>query len=270
MKIVKIITLSCLATLAACGGGNKPAAAEPKPVATVNGKSVSRATFDYVVKSLAGKASGELTVKERDQVLDEIVRSEVVAQEAEKQGLDKQGDTAAALSMARLQLLQAAAGTAYLKDKKPTDAEMKAEYDTQVAAMPKMQYKAHHILVKTEPEARAVLARLKKGEKFEAIAKDVSLDTSKTNGGDLGDFFNPNAMVAPFAAALQTLKKGEITQAPVQTDFGFHIIRLDDTRATTAPPYEAVKTQLEQMVQQKKFKAYSDNLVKQAKIEKNL
>jgi peptidyl-prolyl cis-trans isomerase C len=267
MKIVKIVALSCIATLAACGGGGggKASAPESKPVAVVNGKSVSRDTFEYVVK-----VSSELTVKERDQVLDEIVRSEVVAQDAEKQGLDKQGDTAAALAMARLQMLQSAAGAAYLKDKKSTDAEMKAEYDTQVAALPKLQYKAHHILVKTEAEAQAVLARLKKGEKFEAIAKEVSLDTSKTNGGDLGDFFNPNSMVAPFAAALQTLKKGETTSAPVRTNFGFHVIRLDDTRATSAPPYDAVKAQLDQLVQQKKFKAYSDELVKKAKIEKTL
>jgi peptidyl-prolyl cis-trans isomerase C len=269
MKIWNAIALSCLLTLAACGGGKSDTPAA-KPVAVVNGKAVSRDTFEYVVKNLSGKPSSELTVKQRDDILDEIVRSEVVAQDAEKQGLDKQGDTAAGLAMARLQLLQGAAGTAYLKDKKSTDAEMKAEYDTQVAALPKMQYRAHHILVKTEAEALAVLARLKKGEKFEAIAKDVSLDTSKTNGGDLGDFFNPNSMVAPFAAALQTLKKGEITQTPVHTDFGFHIIRLDDTRPTTAPPYESVKPQLDQLVQQKKFKIYSDGLVKNAKIEKSL
>jgi peptidyl-prolyl cis-trans isomerase C len=193
-----------------------------------------------------------------------------VSQQAEKDGLDKQGDTAAGLATARLQLLQAAASTAYLKDRKATDAEMKAEYDTQVAAMPKLEYKAHHILVKTEPEAQAVLQRLKKGEKFEAIAAQVSIDSSKVKGGDLGDFFNPGAMVSPFATALQALKKGETTQVPVQTDYGFHIIRLDDTRPTVPPSFDSVKARLEQIVQQKKFQSYSDDLVKQAKVEKSL
>ena len=272
MKIMKVVALSALVSLAACGGGGEKATAPAiKPVATVNGKPVSREAFEFVVKRLTGKPSSELTVKERDQVLDELVRSEVIAQQAEKEGLDKQADTAAAFAFTRLQLLQAASMESYLKDKKTSDAEMKAEYDAQVAAMPKLLFKAHHILVKSEPEAEAVLGRLKKGEKFEAIAKAVSLDdSSKVNGGDLGDFFDSGKMVPEFGAALQTLKKGETTPKPVQTQYGFHIIRLDDTKPTTPPPYDVVKGQLEQLVQQKKFKNYSDELIKQAKVEKSL
>jgi peptidyl-prolyl cis-trans isomerase C len=269
MKIANLIALSFLAALIGCNG-SKPAAPVAKPAATVNGKPLTRETFEYVVKAMSGKPSSELTVKERDQILDDLVRSEVVSQQAEKDGLDKQVDTAAELATARLQLLQTAVSRSYLKDRQATDAEMKAEYDTQVAALPKTEYKAHHILVKTEAEAQAVLARLKKGEKFEAIAAQVSLDSSKTRGGDLGDFFNPGDMVSPFASALQALKKGETTQVPVQTTYGFHVIRLDDSRPTTPPPFESVKARIEQIVQQKKFQGYADDLVKKAKVEKSL
>jgi peptidyl-prolyl cis-trans isomerase C len=272
MKISHIAACSTLALLAACGAKTSTTAATPavKPVATVNGRTISRETFEYVAKNVAGKASAELTVKERDQLLDDLVRSEVIAQQAEKDGLDKKGDAEAALSLARLQLLQTASADAYMKDRKSTEAEIKAEYDAQVEALGKLQFKAHHILVKTEAEALAALARINKGEKFEAVAKAVSTDTSKTTGGDLGDFFNAGSMVPPFAAALQTLKKGEITAKPVQSEFGFHLIRLDDTRPTVAPPYDAVKDRVDQIVQQKKFKTFGDDLLKTAKVEKSL
>ena len=155
----------------------------------------------------------------------------------------------------------------YLKDRKPTDAELKAEYDTQVAAMPKMQYKARHILVKTKEEADAIIAELKKGAKFEKLAAEKSLDGSKTNGGDLG-WFSPGNMVKPFADAVAGLKKGETTSTPVQSEFGWHVIRLDDTRETAPPSFDSVKDRLAQIVEAKKFKAYGDSLVKAAKVEK--
>ena len=139
-----------------------------------------------------------------------MVRAEAVAQQAEKEGLDKQGDAPPSLALARLQILEQAAMTNYLKDHKATDAELKAEYDSQVAAMPKTQYKARHILVKTKEEAKQIIAELKKGAKFEKLAADHSLDGSKTNGGDLG-WFSPGNMVKPFADAVAQLKKGETT-----------------------------------------------------------
>lgn len=272
MKISNLACLSAVALLAACGsqGTGNTAAATSKTVATINGKTISQETFDAIVKALTGKTTADLPVKDRDQVLDEVVRSEVVAQQAEKDGLDKKGDAASQLALARMQILQTAAAEAFLKDKKSTDAEIQKEYDSQIESLPKLQYKAHHILVKTEAEALAALARINKGEKFEAVAKSVSIDTSKDNGGDLGDFFSPASMVPPFAAAVQAMKKGEVSAKPVQTDFGFHIIRLDDTRPTTPPALASVKDRVDQIVQQKKFKAYTDELMKAAKVEKSL
>jgi peptidyl-prolyl cis-trans isomerase C len=274
MNLKMTLALAALVALVGCKPASTPVAdtgaATAKPVATVNGTPISRDTYEFYIKNITGKSSADLTPEQRAEALDSLVRGEVVAQQAVKDGLDKKGDAAAGLMLSRMQLLQQAASENFLKDRKSTEAELKAEYDTQVAAMPKTQYKAHHILVKTEPEALAALARIKKGEKFEVVAKAVSIDASGKNGGDLGDFFSPASMVKPFADAVVALKKGETTDKPVQTDFGFHIIRLDDTRETVAPPFDSVKDRVDQVVMGKKFKAYGDDLLKNAKVEKTL
>jgi peptidyl-prolyl cis-trans isomerase C len=272
MNIARLSVVTALVLLAGCaqkGAQSTGTAAAPKPVATVNGQPLTTAQFELFSKAVAGKASSELNAAQRSQALDTLVRAEAVAQQAEKEGLDKQGDAPPSLALARLQILEQAAMTNYLKDHKATDAELKAEYDTQVAAMPKTQYKARHILVKTKEEADQILAELKKGAKFEKLAAEHSLDGSKTNGGDLG-WFSPANMVKPFADAVAALKKGETTQTPVQTEFGWHVIRLDDTRETTPPAFDTVKDRLVQIVEAKKFKAYGDGLVSVAKVEKNL
>jgi peptidyl-prolyl cis-trans isomerase C len=263
MKSVRLLPLVGLLALAAC----KPSDNAPtvKPVATVNGTAISRQIYDFYVKNVAGKASSDLTAEQRTQLLDNLLRAEIVAQQAEKEGLDKTGDTASQLYLMRLQVLEQAKSEAYLKDKKASDAELKAEYDKRIAAMPKMQYKARHILVSSEDAAKAIIAQLKKGAKFEDLAKAQSMDSSKSSGGDLG-WFSPGNMVKPFADAVTTLKKGEITPEPVKTEYGWHVIRLDDTRDTPVPPLEQVKTQVEQLVQQGKWKTYSDDLLKAAKV----
>ena len=270
MNIARISAIGVLALLAACAPkGKEPAAADAtaKTVAMVNGQPLTSAQFEFFTKTVAGKPATELSAEQRTQVLDLLVRAEVVAQQAEKDGLDKQGDAPVSLAMARLQVLEQSAMASYLKDRKATDAEIKTEYDTQVAAMPKTQYKARHILVKTKDEADKIIAQLKKGAKFEALATAQSLDGSKTNGGDLGWFSSAN-MVKPFADAVASLKKGETTPTPVQTEYGWHVIRLDDTRETAPPSLDSVKDRLTQIVEAKKFKAYGDGLVAAAKITK--
>ena len=267
MKSVRLLPLIGLLALVAC----KPSENAPavKPVATVNGTAISREAFDFYVKNVAGKASSDLTAEQRAQLLDNLLRAEIVAQQAEKEGLDKTGDTASQLFLMRLQVLEQAKSEDYLKDKKASDAELREEYDKRIAAMPKTQYKARHILVNNEDAAKAIIAQLKKGAKFEDLAKAQSLDSSKNSGGDLG-WFSPGNMVKPFADAVATLKKGEFTHEPVKTEYGWHVIRLDDTRDTPVPPLEQVKTQVEQLVQQGKWKTYADDLLKAAKVEKNL
>jgi len=270
MKVSRLYPVFGLLLLAACTPHQSATDTDSKPVATVNGKPVSRDLFNFLAKNMANKAPTDMTEEQRNQLLDNLIRAEVVAQQAEKDGLDKKGDTKETLAVQRLQLLQDAAANEYLKDRTPTDAELKAEYDAYVASQPKTEYKARHILVKSEDEAKAIIEKLnKKSAKFEDLAKAESIDGSKTSGGELG-WFKTTSMVKPFGDAVLALKKGEITQTPVKTDFGYHVIQLEDVRDTTPAPFDSIKDRLAQSVRAKKFKDYQDELMKNAKIEKSL
>jgi peptidyl-prolyl cis-trans isomerase C len=275
---MKSLSLPLLAGLVLIAGCSPKAATEGagKPVATVNGTAISREFFDFFVKTVTGKPSAELTPEQRNQLLDGLVQAELSATQAEKSGLASKGDTADQLEFRRLQVLQDALYSAYMKDHKSTDAELKAEYDAQVAKLPtapSTQFHAHHILVASKAEADDVIAQLKKGAKFEQLATAKSTDQgSKAKGGDL-DWFDAAQMVKPFSDAVAALKKGEVSTAPVQTNFGWHVIRLDDTRQVAppaAPPFESVKDRIGQIVDGKKIKAYGEELAKGAKIEKSL
>ncbi|HKC16193.1 MAG TPA: peptidylprolyl isomerase [Steroidobacteraceae bacterium] len=270
MNIFRFSALGIALLLAACApksSSTKSPDADAKPVATVNGQALSSGQFDYFTKNVTGKRASELNADQRGQALDTLVRAEVVAQQGEKEGVDKQSDIVSALAMARLEILEQAVMTNYLKDRKATDAELKAEYDTQVAALPKVQYRTRHILVKSKEEADKIIAQLAKGAKFETLAAAQSLDNSKASGGDL-NWLGPANMPKPFADAVAALKKGETTAAPVQTEYGWHVIRLDDTREAPPPTFDVVKAKLEQIVESKKFKTYSDGLLAAAKVVK--
>src|SRR5204863_4334126 len=186
-----------------------------------------------------------------------------------KEGLDQSTDTAALLELSRLNVLQQAVSDRYLKDRKASEQELRAEYETQLGSQPKQEYHARHILVATEPFAEKIVTRLGKGEKFDELARRESMDPSKSNGGDLG-WFTPDRMVPEFSAAAMALKPGEYTHKPIRTQYGWHIIQLLETRALSAPPFDQVRQRLEQIVQNKKFRAYSDELMRNAKIEKLL
>jgi peptidyl-prolyl cis-trans isomerase C len=271
MKSQRMILLALAAALlAACSqkGTQDASASKSPPVAVIDGKPIDRDLYEFYAKGIANKPATELTPEQRDQILDNLVRARVIAEQAEKDGTAKAPDTAALLELQRLNVLQQAVSEKYLKDRKPTEAELRAEYETQVAQLPKLEYHARHILVATEQFAGKIVAELEKGAKFEDVAKRESMD-SKENGGDLG-WFTPDRMVKPFADAVAALKPGEFTHAPVQTQFGWHIIKLEETREMAPPAYDSVKQRVEQMVQGKKFKAYVDELMKTAKVEKKL
>jgi len=245
-----------------------PATADTGPVAIVNGVPIDRAYFDFYAKGLAGKNSmSEITPEQRQQALDNLVRAQVVAQEARKEGIDKEIATASMLHLSELKVLQDALTDRYLKDKKPTEQEVRAEYETQVGLLPHQEYHVHHILVATEGFARKLIAELEKGANFSDVAKRESMDPSKTNGGDIG-WLTPDRIMKPFADAMVALKKGEYTHKPVQTQYGWHIIRLEDIRDVTPPTFDQVRQRLEQVVQAKKFKAYTDGLMKSAQVDK--
>jgi peptidyl-prolyl cis-trans isomerase C len=273
MNYSRILVLATLAGLASCqpkadNSLTTPADTSPT-IATVNGTNVSQNFFDQYIKALTGKASSELTAEQRGQALDNLIRFQVVGQQALKDGIDKVPETAAILELTRLNVLQNAVAEKYLKDRKPTEQELRAEYETQVGSLAKQEYHAKHILVATEPFAQKVVQRLEKGEKFEDVAKHESMDSSKDNGGDLG-WFTPDKMVKPFSDAVLALKPGEYTHKPVQTQYGWHVIELVETRDLQPPPYDSVRQRLEQVVQAKKMKAYTEDLMRNAKIEKKL
>jgi peptidyl-prolyl cis-trans isomerase C len=270
MKYSRIVLMAALLSLEACqpkSEGSGAVADNSPAIATVNGATISRNFFESYIKAITGKASSELTTDQRSQALDNLIRAQLVGQQAVKDGADKNPDTAALLELTRLNVLQQAVSDKYLKDRKATEQELRAEYETQVAALAKLEYHAKHILVATEPFAEKVVQRLQKGEKFEDIAKRESMDSSKDSGGDLG-WFTLDRMVKPFADAVVALKPGEYTQKPVQTQYGWHIIQLVETRDLSPPAYDSVRQRLEQVVQSKKFKAYTDELMRNAKIEK--
>ncbi|HZF25607.1 MAG TPA: peptidylprolyl isomerase [Steroidobacteraceae bacterium] len=239
------------------------------PVAIINGKPISTETFDFYVKNRANKATAELTAEQKGQLLDELIRIDLTAQQALKEGLDKQPDIANRIDFTRQNVLAEAVVQNYLKGKAATEQELRAEYETQVAAMSKTEYRARHILVATEPFAQTIIDKLHKGGDFAEIARKESMDNSKTEGGELG-WFTPARMVPAFAEAVTGLKKGEITPKPVQTQYGWHVIQLEDTREVTPPEFEQAKEQLGKIVQQKKLQAYIDELKKTATIEKKI
>lgn len=241
-------------------------AEQKPPVATVNGKPISAEAFALWTQTQVQKKPEELTPDQRKQALDALVNLYVTGQEAEKQGVAKEGETAARLELERYNVLANALFQEKAKSISPTDQDLKAEYDKQVAAMPKTEYKARHILVAEEEAAKNAIAQIQKGAKFEDVAKKLSTDGSKDQGGDLG-WFAPAQMVKPFSDAVEKLQKGQMTEAPVKTDFGWHVIRLDDTRPVEPPPFDAVKDRLGPMVQQRQLREYIDGLRTAAKIE---
>src|SRR5580704_8423143 len=271
MNHLRILSLALVAiALAACQPKTATDAVvtdTSPPVATVNGSPITRGFYEFYIKGITGKTSADLSPQMRATALDNLIRGKVVGDEAAKEGIDKNGDTAYTMQLARMQVLEQAMQEKYLKDRPPTEQELRAEYEQQVGNMPKLEYHTRNILVATEPFAEKAIARLEKGDKFEDVAKALSMDPSKANGGDV-PFTTPERMPPPYAAAVIALKPGEYTHKPVQTQFGWHVIQLVETRDLAPPSFDQVKGRLEQMVQAKKFRAYMDELMHTAKVEK--
>jgi peptidyl-prolyl cis-trans isomerase C len=239
-------------------------------VASVNGTIINRNLYNFYIKgALQGKDPAGLTQQQKDEALDNLVRAELVVQQAEKNGLTKDPQTADLIELSRMNAIQQAFSENFVKENKPTDEELKKEYDLQVAQLPHTEYHVEHILVASPDTANSLIAALGKGGKFEELAKKSSSDSSKDQGGDLG-WQTPDRMVKPFSDAMVVLKPGEYTHVPVQTQYGWHIIKLVDTRPLTPPAFDAVKDRVGQIVLSKKFKAYVDGLLAKAQIDKKM
>ncbi len=266
-----LVTAAALTALAACQPKTAAttAAADTSPaIATVNGSPITRDFYEFYIKGITGKTSADLNPQQRAAALDNLVRGKLTGEEAVKEGLDKSGDTAYLLQLTRLNVLEQAVSDKFLKDKQPTDAELHAEYDKQISSMPKLEYHARNIVVSTEAFAQSIIAQLEKGAKFEDVAKKESMDpAAKTNGGDLG-WFTPDRMIPELSAAIIALKPGDYTHKPLKSQYGWHVVQLIETRDLAPPPFDQVKQRLVQVVQAKKFRAYQDELMRTAKIDK--
>jgi len=235
-------------------------------VAIVNGKPVPKARVDALAAQLA-KSGRPVSPEMQGQLKDEVIAREVFMQEAQKRGLDGSDDFKTQMELARQTLLIRELFADYQKNNPVTDADIKAEYDKFVAANGGKEYRARHILVEKEDEAKTIIASLKKGGKFEEIAKKQSKDPgSGANGGDL-DWASAGSYVPEFSDALVKLKKGQTTDAPVKTQFGWHVIRLEDVRDAQLPKLDEVKPQIAQQLQQQKLAKFQEDLRGKAKIE---
>lgn len=235
-------------------------------VAVVNGTAIPQAKVDFLVQQLATrgqKDSPELRTKIRE----DLIRNEIVLQEALKKGLDKTPDVINQLEMVRAQILFNAYITDYVKNNPVSDADMQKEYDQVKVQFSGKEYHSRHILVATEAEAKAILADLKKGKKFDDLAKNKSMDKgSGANGGDLG-WSLPANYVKEFADALQKQPKGKISDAPVKTQFGYHIIKVEDVRDAKGPSFEELKPEIQQELQNRKLQSLITDLRSKAKVE---
>ena len=260
MKLTRIVALAAGLGLAAV------ASAQEGTLAKVNGVAIPQSRADLLMKEMAAQGRPD-TTEMRDAIKQELINREIVAQEAVKKGLQKRPEVATQIELQRQAVLINAYLQDYLKANPVSEDDLKKEYESVKASAASREYKVRHILVESEDEAKQVLAQLKKGGNFEKLAAEKSKDQgSKGRGGDL-DWATPARYVPAFGQAITKLKKGQLSDPPVQTQFGWHVIRLDDERQAKFPAFEEAKPQIEQQLRQQTVnKAFSDLRAK-AKIE---
>ncbi|HMV00822.1 MAG TPA: peptidylprolyl isomerase [Rhodocyclaceae bacterium] len=253
---------SALAALLVAGSLiSAPALAEKL---VVNGQTIPQSVFDAFAAEQ--KAQGAADSPELQKAIrEELVRREVLSQEAKKKGIDKKPEVAGQIELARQAVLIRAFLADYVKSHPVSEDKLKKDYETIKGNLGSTEYKARHILVEKEDDAKAIIGRLDKGEKFAELAKQSKDPGSKDNGGEL-NWSSPSSYVKPFGEALGKLKKGEYTKQPVKTDFGYHVIQLDDSRPLNAPPYEQVKPQLQQRANAQMVEELVKELREKAKV----
>ena len=252
-----VLGLTCVTPLNAQSGGT---------VAKVNGVAIPQSRLDLVIKAATAQGQPD-SAEMRNALRENLITEEILTQEAMKKGLDRNPDVVTQTDLARQGILIRAYQADFMRNNPVSDSELRKEYESVKSQMGDKEYKARHILVETEQEAKDLTASLKKGGSFEKLAGERSIDTgSKGNGGELG-WSSAAVYVKPFADALTKLKKGETTSQPVQTPFGWHVIRLDDVRTAVPPPFDEVKQNMQQRILQRKFAVMVESLRKNAKVE---
>jgi peptidyl-prolyl cis-trans isomerase C len=254
--LAALVTLALTASLLPAAKGQ---------VATVNGTAIPQARLDTIIKARAAAKQPD-SPEVRTALRDTLINQEVIAQEAVKKGLHKNPEIAAQIDMQRQEILVNAFVQEYIKANPVTDDTARKEYERIKPTIPAKEVRARHILVEKEDEAKDIIAQIKKGGSFEKLAERSKDPGSKSKGGDL-DWAPPARYTKTFADALNKMKKGQLTDAPVQTEFGWHVIRLDDERATKVPSFEEAKPQIQQMLQSQAVQKMLTDLRTKAKIE---
>ncbi len=259
--------LSIAVSAVAIAAALLPALASAQNIAIVNGKAVPKARFESFMTQITKQGGQERTPELEQQVRDEIVLREIFVQEAERRGLQRDPEFRAQMEVARQSLLIRELFNNYQKTSPVSDDDLKAEYEQIKSANSGSEYRARHILVEKEDEAKAIIAQLKGGASFAELAKANSKDPgSAPNGGDL-DWASPGNYVPEFSQAMTKLTKGQFTDVPVKSQFGYHVILLEDTRSASFPSFEEVKPQLAQRAQQQKLAKYRDDLKTKARTD---
>jgi peptidyl-prolyl cis-trans isomerase C len=259
MKLKSTVLLAVVAAIL-------PLAVQAQNVAIVNGKAVPKTRLTTLLQQ-ASRSGQPVSPEMETRARDEVVLREIFAQEAEKRGLAATADYKAQLELLRQTVLIRELFNDFQAKNPVSEADARAEYEKVKTAASGTEYRARHILVEKEEDARKLIAELKAGASFEELAKKNSKDPgSAENGGDL-DFAKPEAYVPEFGKAMAALKKGEMTMEPVKTQFGYHIIKLEDTRDATFPAFDDVKAQLIQRLSQAKVQAFQDKLRSAAKTD---
>lgn len=240
-------------------------AANAEPVKTVNGAPIDSTVLDVYIENRVNKPIDQITPEEREALAAELTDIYLLSTQESAEELEDDPKVAAQIELQKRGVLAQAVAERFLEENQPTEEEIQAEYQEQVTLAPPVQYKARHILVETQSAAQEVIQKLDEGANFEELAKQESTGPSGPTGGDLG-WFSPDQMVKPFSDAVTKLEDGAYTEEPVQTEFGWHVIKRDDSRETEPPTLASVRDVLTQSLQQKKFQAHLDQLRQDAEV----
>ncbi len=262
-RLTKFTTLTIVALgMSACAQNDKAggeSALGPGKVATVNGKPIAESVLRVYALASSRKSFDDLSAEERGKLLDDLIGVEVLSQQAEKDGIAASRTVAAQLELQRLQLVARAMATSYFEKNPATDADLQKVYEENLPRLTAQQYKTRHILVDTKDEAEKVIAQLRAGKQFADLAKERASGKTGPNGGDL-PWFTADSMNPQIVAAVMPMKIGSFTSEPVQTEFGYHVLILDDTRKGEAPTLESLRKDLTTAVERKRLDDYIKTL----------
>jgi peptidyl-prolyl cis-trans isomerase C len=235
-------------------------------LAVVNGKAIPSSRADQMVKQVVAQGQATDSPQLRDAIKKDLIAREVMMQEAVKQGYDKNPEVKQALESARQTIVINALARDYVTKHPVSDAEIKAEYDKFTKRNGDKEYHVRHILVENEADAKAIIAKIKGGAKFEDLAKQSKDTGTAANGGDL-DWASPSSFPPEFAAGFTSLQKGQVTEFPVKTQVGYHVIKVDDVRPAKVPTLDELKPQISDALLQQKLASYQEEMVKKAKVQ---